>query len=309
MNTLRILLIFLPFLLIANKSVGIENKIVLKIDNEIISSLDIEKETRYLLSLNPNTRDLSKNQIYSISKNSLIREKIKRKEIFKNFETIDVEQSTIDKFIYNIINNINLNSKQEFINYLRKNKLTLNYVEEKIKTEILWNRLIYLKFNSKVKIDIKEIKSQILKNKASGTKKYFLQEILFDIRNNENFENKYKLLQKNIEEQGFGETALLFSVSDSSKNKGKIGWIKANSLNKNILSDIKNLEVGEITEPITIPGGFLILKILDMKIEQENIDIENELKKIKQSKTNQQLNQFSLIFYNKIKKNININEL
>ena len=91
MNTLRILLIFLPFLLIANKSVGIENKIVLKIDNEIISSLDIEKETRYLLSLNPNTRDLSKNQIYSISKNSLIREKIKRKEIFKNFETIDVE--------------------------------------------------------------------------------------------------------------------------------------------------------------------------------------------------------------------------
>ena len=219
MNTLRILLIFLPFLLIANKSVGIENKIVLKIDNEIISSLDIEKETRYLLSLNPNTRDLSKNQIYSISKNSLIREKIKRKEIFKNFETIDVEQSTIDKFIYNIINNINLNSKQEFINYLRKNKLTLNYVEEKIKTEILWNRLIYLKFNSKVKIDIKEIKSQILKTKASGTKKYFLQEILFDIKNNENFENKYKLLKKNIEEQGFGEAALLFSVSDSSKNK------------------------------------------------------------------------------------------
>ena len=309
MKILRILLILVSILLVPNKSISIENRIVLKIGNEIISSLDIEKETRYLLSLNPNTRNLSKKQIYSISKNSLIREKIKKKEIVRHFDKMNVEQSTIDKFINNIINRINLNSKKEFQNYLRKNQLALGYVEEKIKIEILWNQLIYLKFNSKVKINLNEIKSQILKSKSLGTKKYFLQEILFDIKNNDNFENKYQLLQKNIEEQGFGRTALLFSVSDSSKNNGKIGWIEANSLNKNILNEIKNLGVGGVSKPITIPGGFLILKILDMKIEQKNIDVESELKKIKQSKTNQQLNQFSLIFYNKIKKNININEL
>ena len=304
------LIIFIILLNLSTKaSFGIENKIILKIDNEIITSLDIEKETKYLLFLNPNANTLTNDQIYQISKNSLIREKIKKREILKNFEKTEIEKNILNNFIENMFNKIGLTSKSDFVNYLNKNKLNLNYVEEKIKLEINWNRLIYSKFQSKLKINTKEIKDQILKNKRTGSKQYFLQEILFDIKENENLNIKYDKLIKNIKSQGFEKTALIYSISDTSQNNGNIGWVKASSLNKNILNKIENIKIGEITTPIRIPGGFLLLKVLDKKFQSENIDIEKEMEKIVKIKTNEQLNQYSLIFYNKIKKDIQINEL
>jgi len=309
MKTIKLISIFIILILSKTQANSIENKIILKIDNEIITSLDIKKEARYLITLNPNTKNLSKDQIYLISKNSLVREKIKKKEILKNFEIINIEQDILEELIKNMFDKLNINSRNEFINYLNKNKLTIDHVEEKIKMEVMWNRLVYLKFKSKIKINSEAIKKEILKNQKTGSKKYFLQEILFDIKKDENIQKKNNLIQDSINKQGFEKTALLYSISSTSQNNGNIGWISASSLNKNIYDKIKDLKAGEISKPITIPGGFLILKILEMKIVQEEIDVEKELSKVIKNKTNSQLNQYSLIFYNKIKKDIQIDEL
>ena len=309
MKTIKLISIFIFLILSKNQANSIENRIILKIDNEIITSLDVKKEARYLITLNPNTKNLSKDQIYLISKNSLVREKIKKKEILKNFEIINIEQDILEELIKNMFDKLNINSRNEFINYLNKNKLTIDHVEEKIKMEVMWNRLVYLKFKSKIKINSEAIKKEILKNQKTGSKKYFLQEILFDIKKDENIQKKNNLIQDSINKQGFEKTALLYSISSTSQNNGNIGWISANSLNKNIYDKIKDLKAGEISKPITIPGGFLILKILEMKIVQEEIDVEKELSKVIKNKTNSQLNQYSLIFYNKIKKDIQIDEL
>ena len=309
MKTIKLISIFIFLILSKTQANSIENKIILKIDNEIITSLDVKKEARYLITLNPNTKNLSKDQIYLISKNSLVREKIKKKEILKNFEIINIEQDILEELIKNMFDKLNINSRNEFINYLNKNKLTIDHVEEKIKMEVMWNRLVYLKFKSKIKINSEAIKKEILKNQKTGSKKYFLQEILFDIKKDENIQKKNYLIQDSINKQGFEKTALLYSISSTSQNNGNIGWISANSLNKNIYDKIKDLKAGEISKPITIPGGFLILKILEMKIVQEEIDVEKELSKVIKNKTNSQLNQYSLIFYNKIKKDILIDEL
>lgn len=309
MKTIKLISIFIILILSKTQANSIENKIILKIDNEIITSLDIKKEARYLITLNPNTKNLSNDQIYLISKNSLVREKIKKKEILKNFEIINIEQDILEELIKNMFDKLNINSRNEFINYLNKNKLTIDHVEEKIKMEVMWNRLVYLKFKSKIKINSEAIKNEILKNQKTGSKKYFLQEILFDIKKDENIQKKNNLIQDSINKQGFEKTALLYSISSTSKNNGNIGWISASSLNKNIYDKIKDLKAGEISKPITIPGGFLILKILEMKIVQEEIDVEKELSKVIKNKTNSQLNQYSLIFYNKIKKDIQIDEL
>ena len=309
MKTIKLISIFIILILSKTQANSIENKIILKIDNEIITSLDIKKEARYLITLNPNTKNLSNDQIYLISKNSLVREKIKKKEILKNFEIINIEQDILEELIKNMFDKLNINSRNEFINYLNKNKLTIDHVEEKIKMEVMWNRLVYLKFKSKIKINPEAIKKEILKNQKTGSKKYFLQEILFDIKKDENIQKKNYLIQDSINKQGFEKTALLYSISSTSQNNGNIGWISANSLNKNIYDKIKDLKAGEISKPITIPGGFLILKILEMKIVQEEIDVEKELSKVIKNKTNSQLNQYSLIFYNKIKKDIQIDEL
>ena len=309
MKSIKLILIFIFIILSKTQANSIENKIILKIDNEIITSLDVKKEARYLITLNPNIKNLSKDQIYLISKNSLVREKIKKKEILKNFEIINIEQDILEELIKNMFDKLNINSRNEFINYLNKNKLTIDHVEEKIKMEVMWNRLVYLKFKSKIKINSEAIKKEILKNQKTGSKKYFLQEILFDIKKDENIQKKNNLIQDSINKQGFEKTALLYSISSTSKNNGNIGWISASSLNKNIYDKIKDLKAGEISKPITIPGGFLILKILEMKIVQEEIDVEKELSKVIKNKTNSQLNQYSLIFYNKIKKDIQIDEL
>lgn len=296
-------------ILIISNSFAIESKIVLKIDNEIITNIDIKKEGRYLSILNTNFSNLSSDQIYEISKNSLVREKIKEKYISKFFEQTVIEEKTLNNYIENLFNKLDLKSIKEFENYLNKNNLNLNYVKNKINIELMWNRLIYYKYKSKLKIDVDEIKKKLSNNKIIQSKKLFLQEILFEIKEKEKIKEKYQKIKNEIFNSSFGKAALLYSLSDSSTNNGNIGWINQSSLNQNILKKINSLNVGDISNPITVPGGFLILKIKDIEVERKNINIEKELQKIIQSKTNQQLNQYSLIFYNKIKKDILINEL
>ena len=296
-------------ILIISNSFAIESKIVLKIDNKIITNLDIKKEGRYLSSLNTNFSNLSSDQIYEISKNSLVREKIKEKYISKFFEQTVIEEKTLNNYIVNLFNKLDLKSIEEFEKYLNKNNLNLNYVKNKINIELMWNRLIYYKYRSKLKINEDEIKKKLSNTKITQSKKFFLQEILFEIKEKEKIGEKYQKIKNEILNSSFGKAALLYSLSDTSNNNGNIGWINQSSLNQNILKKINVLNVGDISNPITVPGGFLILKIKEVEIERKNIDIEKELQKIIQSKTNQQLNQYSLIFYNKIKKDILINEL
>ena len=296
-------------ILIISNSFAIEIKIVLKIDNEIITNLDIKKEGRYLSSLNTNFSNLTSDQIYEISKNSLVREKIKEKYISKFFEQNVIEEKILNNYIMNLFNKLNLKSIEEFENYLNKNNLNLNYVKNKINIELMWNRLIYYKYKSKLKIDEDEIKKELSNTKIIQSKKFFLQEIPFEIKEKEKISEKYQKIKNEIFNSSFGKAALLYSLSDTSTNNGNIGWINQSSLNQNILKKINVLNVGDISDPITVPGGFLILKIKEVEIERKNIDIEKELQKIIKSKTNQQLNQYSLIFYNKIKKDILINEL
>ena len=72
---------------------------------------------------------------------------------------------------------------------------------------------------------------------------------------------------------------------------------------------VAKLNIGEYTKPQLIPGGFLILKLNDVKKNEVSVNIEDEIKKLIKIKTNQQLNQYSNIYFNKIKKNIKIEKI
>ena len=300
--------LFLLSTLSINKTYSIENKIVVKVDNDIITTLDIKKESVYLETLNSNISKLSPEQIYEVSKNSLIREKIKKRAIIKNLNSLKIEDEILDSIIKNMYNELNLNSKDELINFLNSKKLSFQNVEEKITYEILWNRLIYFKYKNKIKINKKEIEKQI-KRQKTNLKQYLLQEILFEVGKDEDLETKNSIIKKNINENGFEKTALLFSISDTSKNGGIIGWVNENSLNKKIQNELNNLNIGDYTKAITIPGGFLILRIMNEKNLDQKINLNKEIEKTTNEKVNQQLNQYSIIFYNKIKKNAEIKEL
>ena len=263
------------YIFLINNTVGLENKIIFKIDNKIITTLDINKEMRYLVALNPYIQNIKADKLYNIAKNSLIKEKIKELELLKNSKEINFEESYLDQFIENSYKKIGIDTKEEFINYLTKQNLLYKDIEEKISIEIAWNRLIYLKYNSKLKIDKDNLKKQILDSTNKNRKSYFLQEILFETKKKSEIKDMYNKIVKSISEDGFEKTAIIFSISDTSKNGGSIGWVEKNSLNPKIYTALKKINTGEFTEPIVIPGGFLILKVKDTRIEKKQISNDN----------------------------------
>jgi len=293
--------------LIFNKALSIETKIIHQIQNEIITNIDIKNEFKYLLALNNNLKKLEKKKILSISNESVIREKIKKIEISKNFKEIKINEKYLNLLLRNTYSRLNLQSLKEFELYLKNYDLNLEEVEKKITIDALWNELIIKKYSSKITINEPEIKKEILKNSKIQSKEYQLSEIIFEVTSKEEIEKKYNEVIKSINEIGFENSAATYSFSESSKIGGDIGWINENSLSNDIRKNINSLQVGEITKPIILSNGILVLKLINTKNLETTIDIENEFKKAINYERNRQLNQYSKIYYNKIKKNLDFN--
>jgi len=289
-------------------SFDIENKILIKIENEIITSLDIQNEYKYLIALNPDIKKSNKEDIIKLSKRSILQERIKKIEINKNFNNPKIPEKFLKQIMQNIYKRIGFSNIEDFKKYLMNNNINFENVKKKLETEALWNELILIKFSSKVKIDEKELKERIKKN-DKFLKSYLLSEIYFEILNIKELDNKFQEISKTINEKGFDFAALKYSVSPTANIGGKLDWINKNSLNKNIRLAINDLKINDFTKPINVPGGFLILQINDIKNTKIKIDIEKEFKKLENYEKNNQLNQYSKIYFNKVKKDLEISEL
>jgi peptidyl-prolyl cis-trans isomerase SurA len=290
--------------LIFNNANSIEIRIIHKIQNEIITNIDIKNEFKYLVALNNSLKELDKDKILSISNESIIREKIKKIEISKHFKEIRIDEEYTNFLLKSIFSKLSLKSLDEFEIYLKEYDLTLNKVKKKITIDALWNELIINKYGEQISIDEKKIRDEISKNISIQTKEYRLSEIIFEIKNKEDLQKKYNEIIKSISEIGFKNSASTYSISDSAKTGGDIGWVSENSLNNKIRKSIDNLKIGETSEPIILPSGILLIKIIDSKSSKVNVDLEAKFKKAINYERNRQLNQYAQIYYNKIKKNL-----
>ena len=288
---------------------SIENRIVYKIDNEIITSIDITDEFRYIQAMNPRILDLKKNEIYEISKNSIIREKIKKIEILKYFDDLSLSKEFMNTVLKNTYSKIGINSRKNFKKYLESKNLNIENLKQKLAIEAKWNEIIFVKFRSKINIDKGSLRKNFLNNTEQQTRSLNLSEIIFEVSKDESLNQKYKLIIDNIRNNGYENAVLIHSISNTSSKGGQIGWVNETSLSKKIKGNLDKLKVGDFTKPIIVPGGFLILKINNIKKIDKKIDIEKELKEIFNSKLNQQLNQYSNIYFNKIKKDIKIEKI
>ena len=305
----NILIIFSLILLFFNtNSNSIENKIIIKIEDQIITSLDVNDEYKYLIALNPGLKNSSKEDVIKLSKRSILQEKIKKIEIDKNFKNPEIPEKFQEQILKNVYSRIGLSSLDDFKKYLINKDISFENVKNKLEIEALWNELILIKFSSKVKINKKKLKERI-ENNNKFLKTYLLSEIFFEVSNLKELDAKFQEISKVINNKGFDFAALKYSESPSSKLGGKLDWISENSLNKNIRAALNNIEINNFTNPINVPSGFLILQINDIKNSKIEIDIEKELKKLENYEKNNQLNQYSKIYMNKIKKDFEINEL
>ena len=303
---IKILLLYF-FIFISNNLYAVENKILFKINNEIITTIDIFNEIKYLKLINSNLQNLSQKNLYEVAKNSLIRENIKKIELLKNNISLTFEESTVDKIKKNFANQLEINSIEELEIILKKLELNENDITEKLIIENVWNSFIVKKFINEVKIDEEKIKKEI--SKKNYQNEYNLSEIVFELDNNENVNTKYNSIKNKIEEESFEDVATMVSISETSKTGGKLGWIKESSLSKKIKNELDIIKPQDITRPLVIPGGILILKINKIRKIKKEVNIKNEMQSIIRNKTNEQLNQFSILYFNKIKKNVLINEL
>ena len=297
---------FIFTLFLQSFALSIENKIMLKINNQIITTIDVNQEANYLKALNPNIQNLDKKKILDIARSSLIREKIKEIELSK-YKKNKIDPKYLEQIIQSIYTKINLENKSEFKKYVKNFGIDMEIIEKKLQIETRWNQLIYKKFFSKLKIDKESIRKNIDANREKSIS-FLLYEIVFSIDKDNQNNEVFNSIEKSILKEGFENAAAIYSISESSKTGGNLGWVNENNINNKILKNVNTLEIGQHTKPILIPGGFLILLLKDKKNVEKKIDIEKELVLRIRSLQNQQLNQYSNIYFKKIKKDILINE-
>ena len=192
---------------------------------------------------------------------------------------------------------------------MKDKEINYDKLQDKMQIDALWNQLVYQKYSNNLIIDKKDLRKKIL-DKSNKMKKfeYNLSEIIFNENISENLDTRINNIKKSIDEIGFENTANVFSLSSTGKNGGLIGWVNELQISELINNNIKSLKIGEISKPIKIQSGYLLIKINDKRKFEQKIDVEDQLEKLINKEINRQLNNFSIIFYKRIKKNIEINE-
>lgn len=302
------LIIFISILLINKIYAKNDIFIYATIDQDIITNFDIKKETEYLKILNPDLSKLSEEKIFQISKNSLIKEIIKKNEIKKFFD-LEKENPFVKDYLRDLYLSLNFKNESEFTKFLESySNYSINEIKRKLKIEIMWNELIYSRYYNQLRIDKDEFIKKIDNLTDKPVNEYLLSEIVFKKEKDQDLENQINTISQSIKDVGFENAANIYSLSESSKLGGKIGWVSENNLSQKILKKLINLKKEEITEVIQLGNNYLILKINEIRKKNISINKDEELEKMIKFETNKQLNQFSKIYFDKSKINYSINE-
>ena len=288
-----------------------EIKILYKLENDIITNQDIIDELNYLISLNNNLTSLEKDKLNEIAISSVIKEKIKYLELKKYFKINENTKEVDDIVLKEVNKRLRINDLENIKKYFSSYNLSLDQVKFKIRVELFWNKLIYDRYINKISINKKELKNKVLndfKNKEL-IDEYFLKEILFNLEENEDLEKKYIDIKNSIKSTGFENAANIYSVSNTSKFGGEIGWVNKLQLSKKITNQLDKIEIGGLTNYIPAGNNYLIIKLDNKRKIKSKINLDNEIELLIQKETDRQLNQYSINFFNKLKKNIFIYEL
>ena len=308
----KLLIFFLILILsLVNLAKANEIKILYKLENEIITNQDIIDELNYLISLNNNLKSLENIKLNQIAIRSIIKEKIKYLELKKYFK-IDENTKEIDDVVLRELNKrLRINELENIEKHFSLYNLSLEQVKFKIRVELFWNKLIFDRYINKISINESDLRKKILndfKNKEF-IDEYFLKEILFNLEENEDLEKKYLDIKRTINNTGFENAANIYSVSDTSKFGGEIGWVNKLQLSKKITNQLDKIEIGGLTNYIPVGNSYLIIKLDNKRKIKSEINLDKEIELLIQKETDRQLNQYSINFFNRLKKNIFIYEL
>jgi peptidyl-prolyl cis-trans isomerase SurA len=305
---MKFLIFFIIIISLLINTTEAKIEIIAKVNNEIITNFDLQRESEYLKILNPNIKKLDNQKIFDLSKKSLINEIIKKKEIDKYID-FDQKNDFIETQLKNLYTKLNIKNEDEFENKLKSyNTYNLDEIRKKIKIELFWNDLIFSKYKDQVVVDRQKLIEKIEDFKNKTERRFLISEIIFNKKKNQTLEETINEINLSIEEIGFNNAANIFSMSQSAKIGGKVGWVNESSLSKLILEKLEKIKIGETTEIFKIGNDFLILKLEDLELNKIKLDEKIELEKLTQAEINIQLNRYSRIYFDKAKMNFSIYE-
>ena len=212
----------------------------------------------------------------------------------------------LNTLIENTYKNFGFKNLIDFKEELKNNKISYELFLEKLKVDILWNQIIFVKYSDKIIINENDLKNQI-QNQSTFITSFEIKEIVFSVTNVNDLDSVYQQIKKDINELGFENAAIKHSISNTAKSGGNIGWVDENQLNKEIIEKLNEIPTGSISNPIRIPGGFVILKKIDVKKVDNKLDFDQELSKLINYQKQTQLENYSNIYFNKVKKDTEIN--
>ena len=310
------IILFLPLifnLLISSLTANTKLYINTKVNNEIITNYDIEKEGNYLKKLNPDLINLEEKKIFKIAKESLINEKIKESVIINESKiqnyNLDEDEEVIEQILKDFYTQLNFQNKEDFIRSLKNEKeYKIDEIKQKLKIEFFWNKLIYTKYRNQIKINKPNLMKKIDKFENEEIKEYFVSEIVFRKDKDKDINEKINQIKLSINEIGFSNTANTYSISETSKFGGQVGWINLNNYSETVQNSLRNKKEGDLTNVIQVGNNYIFIKVKEIRTKKLQIDKEAELDKLINFETNNQLNRFSKIFFDKSKINYTINE-
>ena len=282
---------------------NVDLKIKYKINDQIVTNIDLQNEKRFLIFLNPNLRNLSNTQLENISNDSYKNRKIKEIELRKYFDF--EKKNLLEKYIEQFVVNSNFDSKDELLIKLKNENLNYEDFRKNFFIDNLWREFIFGKFKSQIKINIDELKKQI-NEKETNIEELNLSEILFKKATNISLNEIKDKIYSEIDKSGFEAAASIYSISESKKFGGKLGWIKSNQISEKIYLEIK--KGNNLTQPIKTTNGYLIVKVNGRRNIKGKVNLDEELKKLINTESQKEINKLGYIYFNKIKKRTFISE-
>tara|TARA_B100000579_G_scaffold140339_1_gene114038 strand:- start:233 stop:1168 length:936 start_codon:yes stop_codon:yes gene_type:complete len=295
------ILFFIQFILLSFSSLEakVNNIIVAKVENEIITAYDLENEIKTILVLanKPLTQE-NINEVKNFAMKSLIRKLIKKSEV-ERYNVTKYNEKDLNGYILQISKGLGTNSSG-LKKIFKENEINYDVLVEKFKIELLWNTLIYSLYKNQITINSVELENEIkskLLNKED--KQYKLSEI--EISAKDNSQDSFNKIYEAIKKEGFYQAVKKFSISSSNLDKGNIGWFNENSLSKVYFDQIKKLKKGEVSKPIRTMESFVILKVEDIKLQDNsNLDVDKLKDSILSRKKEEKLNLFSRSHFSKL---------
>ena len=290
-NKIIFLVNILIILFISNLHAKIDNKVVITVEDEIITSYEIKNKILTSLFLSKQEINQAKvNQLKKPSIEFLIQEKLKIVELKK----LDIKADNLRINTY--LNSISSNNIENLKNSFKTNNLNYDLFKKGIEIQYMWQEFIYLRYKDKINIDEEIINKELTDslNNRKYLKEVKLSEIEVKINKNIDIEKGIEEIKTLIAKNGFANTALTFSIAPSAVNKGELGWINSKSLSKKVFKIISKLNIGEISQPIIGQDSILFLKLEDTReTKSEKVNLDEIKEKIINQKKNELFNLYS----------------